>query len=143
MSSRSDGRIADTPRIDRESTAYRAQDRATPFPRRIACTESRCRARSCPRFYNMALVIPVIVLAAGRSSRMGHPKALLPLGAGETFLTRIARTFLDAGVADVVIVVGHDADAIAKSFAESGLPARFVLNPNYDRGQLTSLVAWL
>jgi len=91
----------------------------------------------------MALVIPVIVLAAGRSSRMGQPKALLPLGAGETFLTRIARTFLDAGVADVVIVVGHDADAIAKSFAESGLPARFVLNPNYDRGQLTSLVAGL
>jgi molybdenum cofactor cytidylyltransferase len=91
----------------------------------------------------MALVIPVIVLAAGRSSRMGQPKALLSLGAGETFLTRIARTFLDAGVADVVVVVGHDADAIVQSFAESGLPARFVLNRNYDRGQLSSLIAGL
>jgi molybdenum cofactor cytidylyltransferase len=91
----------------------------------------------------MALVIPVIVLAAGRSSRMGRAKALLPLANGETFLTRIARTFLDAGVADVVIVVGHDAEAIVKSFSESALPARFVLNPNYDRGQLSSLLAGL
>ena len=29
------------------------------------------------------------------------------------------------------------------SFAGSGLPARFVANPNYDRGQLSSLVAGL
>ena len=91
----------------------------------------------------MAFVIPVIVLAAGRSSRMGRAKALLPLGEGDTFLTRIARTFLDAGVGDVVIVVGHDAEAIVARFQESGLRARFVLNREYDRGQLSSLVAGL
>ena len=60
----------------------------------------------------MAFVIPAIVLAAGRSSRMGRPKATLPAGDGHTFLTRIVRTFLDAGVDDVIVVVGHDADAI-------------------------------
>ena len=43
----------------------------------------------------------------------------------------------------MVVVLGHDADAIAASFAESGLPARFVVNPAYDRGQLSSLVAGL
>jgi molybdenum cofactor cytidylyltransferase len=88
-------------------------------------------------------VIPAIVLAAGRSSRMGRAKAALPLGDGDTFLTRIVRTFLDAGVDDVIVVVGHDRDAIAASFAESGLPARFVVNEDYDRGQLSSLIAGL
>jgi molybdenum cofactor cytidylyltransferase len=91
----------------------------------------------------MASVIPAIVLAAGRSSRMGRAKATLPAGDGHTFLTRIVRTFLDADVDDVVVVVGHEADAIARAFAESGLPARFVVNDDYDRGQLSSLLAGL
>jgi molybdenum cofactor cytidylyltransferase len=86
-------------------------------------------------------VIPAIVLAAGRSSRMGRAKATLPAGGGDTFLTRIVRTFRDAGVDDVIVVVGHEADAIAHAFAESGLPARFVINPHYDSGQLSSLIA--
>jgi CTP:molybdopterin cytidylyltransferase MocA len=88
-------------------------------------------------------VIPAVVLAAGRSSRMGRAKATLPLDATDTFLTRIVRTFLDAGVDDVVVVVGHEADAIVSSFAASGLPARFVVNHDYDRGQWSSLVAGL
>jgi molybdenum cofactor cytidylyltransferase len=91
----------------------------------------------------MASVIPAIVLAAGRSSRMGRAKATLPAGDGDTFLTRIVRTFLDAGVDDVIVVVGHDAQAIVESFLESGLPARFVVNREYDRGQLSSLLAGL
>ena len=91
----------------------------------------------------MASVIPAIVLAAGRSSRMGRAKATLPAGDGQTFLTRIVQTLLDAGVDDVIVVVGHDADAIATSFSESGLPARFVVNREYDRGQLSSLLAGL
>ena len=65
----------------------------------------------------LSAVIPAIVLAAGRSSRMGRAKATLPLGDGDTFLTRIVRTFLDAGVDDVVVVVGHDAEAIVAAFA--------------------------
>jgi molybdenum cofactor cytidylyltransferase len=94
-------------------------------------------------FYNMAGVIPALVLAAGRSSRMGRAKATLPIDAHETFLTRIVRTFLDAGVDDVVVVVGHEAESIVESFAASGLPARFVVNRAYDSGQLSSLVAGL
>ena len=91
----------------------------------------------------MASVIPAIVLAAGRSSRMGRAKATLPAGDGQTFLTRLVSTFLAAGVDDVIVVVGHEADAIASRFSESGLPARFVVNREYDRGQLSSLLAGL
>ena len=89
------------------------------------------------------VVIPAIVLAAGRSSRMGRAKATLDAGGGQTFLTRIVHTFREAGVDDVIVVVGHDAEPIATSFAESGLPARFVVNRGYDKGQLSSLLAGL
>jgi molybdenum cofactor cytidylyltransferase len=88
-------------------------------------------------------MIPAIVLAAGRSTRMGSAKAALPLNGAETFLTRIVRTLLEAGVDDVVVVVGHEPEAVVSSFAPSGLPARFVVNNDYDRGQLSSLVAGL
>lgn len=92
----------------------------------------------------MTAVIPALVLAAGRSSRMGRAKATLPIDdAGGTFLTRIVRTFLDAGVDDVIVVVGHDAQAIVDAFAVSELRARFVENRDYDRGQLSSMVAGL
>jgi len=86
-------------------------------------------------------MIPVLVLAAGRSSRMGRAKASLPLG-GDTFLSRIVRTFLAAGVDDVVIVVGHEADIVVAA-VPGDLPVRFVENREYDRGQLSSLVAGL
>jgi molybdenum cofactor cytidylyltransferase len=105
--------------------------------------ETTVRERCALSFDYDRPVIPAIVLAAGRSSRMGRAKATLPLDNGDTFLTRIVRTLRDAGVDDVIVVVGHDADAIARSFAESGLAARFVMNAGYDRGQLSSLVAGL
>ena len=74
---------------------------------------------------------------------MGRAKATLPLGGGDTFLSRIVRTFLEAGVDDVVVVVGHDAEAIAASVSQAALRARLVMNPNYDRGQLSSIIAGL
>ena len=88
-------------------------------------------------------MIPAIVLAAGKSSRMGRPKALLPLDDRDTFLSRIVRTLREAGVGDVVVVVGHDAHAIVASFAEVELEARFVENADYEQGQLSSLLAGL
>jgi molybdenum cofactor cytidylyltransferase len=74
---------------------------------------------------------------------MGRAKASLPIGDEETFLTRIVRIFLEAAVEDVVVVVGHEADAIVSGFPADRLPVRFVENRDYDRGQLTSLVAGL
>ncbi len=88
-------------------------------------------------------MIPAVVLAAGKSSRMGRPKALLPAGHDETFLTKIIRTFTEAGVDDVVVVVGHEAAAIAALCALSPVAARIVLNPDYESGQLSSLLTGL
>jgi molybdenum cofactor cytidylyltransferase len=88
-------------------------------------------------------MIPVIVLAAGKSSRMGRPKAALSLAGGDTFITRVVRAFTSASVEDVVVVVGHDAQAVVDAFAASDLRARFVENPDYEQGQLSSLLAGL
>ena len=88
-------------------------------------------------------MIPALVLAAGRSTRMGRPKATLPIDDRDTFLSRIVRTFQDAGADDVVVVLGHDAETIATSFGASDLRARLVINGDYDRGQLSSLQAGL
>lgn len=88
-------------------------------------------------------MIPAIVLAAGKSTRMGRPKATLPLPGGDTFLTRIIRTFAAAPVEDIVVVVGHDADAIVATLATIDVSVRVVENPDYEQGQLSSLVAGL
>ena len=94
-------------------------------------------------FYTIDTMIPAIVLAAGKSSRMGRSKAALPLADGDTFITRIVRTFKAASVEDVVVVVGHDANSVVEAFAASDLEARFVENLDYEQGQLSSLVAGL
>src|ERR1051326_6712989 len=47
-----------------------------------------------------------LILAAGTSSRMGSPKALLPIG-DSYFLHQIYKTFLTAGVRPVLIVINR------------------------------------
>lgn len=96
-------------------------------------------------------MIPAVVLAAGKSTRMGRTKALLPLGAvhpddpdgTDTFLTRIVRSLREAGVDEVIVVLGHDAGAIGDRLRRSGLPTRIVLNQDYESGQLSSFLTGL
>ena len=74
---------------------------------------------------------------------MGRPKALLPVDrTGEMFLQRITRTLKDAGLDDLLVVVGADAAAIRRAVPpEPGV--RIVDNPDWEQGQLTSLLAGL
>ena len=75
-----------------------------------------------------------IILAAGASSRMGSPKALLEYR-GETFVNRLIGV-LGSSCDPVIVVLAHHAAAIR---AQSDPRARFVENPDPDRGQLSSL----
>jgi molybdenum cofactor cytidylyltransferase len=89
-------------------------------------------------------MIPAVILAAGASSRMGRPKALLSIGQeGETFIARLVRTFCAAGADDLVVVVGAHADGVSEAVARMPVFARVVENRAYERGQLSSLVAAL
>jgi len=77
-------------------------------------------------------VIAGIILAAGASSRMGSPKALLEYR-GETFAGRLVRV-LSKVCNPVIVVLGYHAAAIRER-----VTATVVINPDPDRGQLSSL----
>jgi len=84
--------------------------------------------------------IPAVVLAAGRSSRMGESKAALRLPGGQTFLQRIATELMAGGAGSVIAVVAaHDAATCSSPAAASLERVRYAVNPDPDRGQLSSL----
>lgn len=77
-----------------------------------------------------------VVLAAGRSSRMGRPKQLLPLG-GEPILRHVVRSACASRLSEAIVVLGHEAERIAAAVGDLG--QRTVLNPDYASGQSSSL----
>ena len=77
-----------------------------------------------------------LILAAGESSRMGSAKALLEFR-GETFLDRLIRCF-SAYCSPVIVVLGHEPEII-RAGVRSARNAVFVLNPDYSRGQFSSM----
>ncbi len=76
-----------------------------------------------------------LILAGGASRRMGTPKALLLYG-GETFLDRLIRIFNET-CNSVTVVLGHDQSIQHR--IKRATEATFVNNPDYEKGQLTSL----
>jgi CTP:molybdopterin cytidylyltransferase MocA len=89
-------------------------------------------------------MIPGVILAAGRSTRMGRPKALLALpGGDDTFLSRIVRVLLEGGVADVLVVGRPDDRPLREAIDLIGRRAQFIDNPRADTGQLSSVIAGL
>ena len=82
------------------------------------------------------------MLAAGMSTRMGRPKATLPLG-GETFVGRIVKTFRAADVEEVVVVLGGGASSLEAALRDEGVDARLIVNPDFERGQFSSVLAGL
>jgi molybdenum cofactor cytidylyltransferase len=77
-----------------------------------------------------------VVLAAGGSSRLGHPKQLL-LHEGRTLVRRMAEAAVAAGLSPVVVVLGARAQDVAAEVA--GLPVLTVHNPDWEAGMGSSL----
>ena len=77
-----------------------------------------------------------IILAAGRSQRMGRPKALLPIF-GATFLEHIVRQIRASRLADLKVVLGHQPETILDRLPD--LKPATVVNSRYREGQLSSL----
>ena len=77
-----------------------------------------------------------IILAAGRSQRMGRPKALLPIF-GTTFLEHIVHQVRASRLVEVKIVLGHRPEAILDRLPH--LEPLTVINSRYREGQLSSL----
>lgn len=85
--------------------------------------------------------VAAVVLAAGRSRRMGTVNKLLIGVDGKPMMRHAVDAALAAGLAPVVVVTGHERDKVAAALA--GLPVTLVHNPDYAEGLSTSLRAGL
>ena len=83
-----------------------------------------------------AAAVDGIVLAAGRSTRMGASKPLLA-AAGASFIERAVTALRDGGCRDVIAVVGPDGGSAGTRAAGAG--ARVVINTAPDSEQIDSL----
>ncbi|HVN81897.1 MAG TPA: nucleotidyltransferase family protein [Terriglobia bacterium] len=81
-----------------------------------------------------------IILAAGKSERMGSSKSLLRIG-NKTFLEHIDLQARLGGLNPTWIVLGHEARKIRKALPQ--LASRTIINPDYEQGQLSSLLRGL
>ena len=80
-------------------------------------------------------MVTAVALAAGASTRMGAQKLLLPLG-NEPLVRRAARQLLDAGFAEVLVIVGSEHEKVLAALA--GLPIRHAINVDYATGMGSS-----
>jgi molybdenum cofactor cytidylyltransferase len=74
---------------------------------------------------------------------MGRPKALLPCGGDDTFVTRLVRALREGGAAGAFVVGRGDDEALRDVVAALGPFATFIINPAPERGQLSSVIAGL
>ncbi len=95
------------------------------------------RQQTAHEFHGDALRgVAVIVLAAGRSSRMGANKLVAPLG-DSSVIAHVVDGIGCAGLAPPIIVLGNEAGLVRAALA--GRPVRFVEAPDYAAGLSQSL----
>ena len=85
--------------------------------------------------------VAAIVLAAGRSTRMGGPNKLLETISGKPLVRIAAEQALSSRASPVVVVSGHERARIEAALAS--LDVRLVHNPDYAQGLSTSVKAGL
>ncbi len=81
--------------------------------------------------------IAAVLLAAGRSTRMGGPNKLLAEIGGKPLVRIAAEQALASRAAPVVVVTGHQRDKVEAAL--KGLDVRTVHNPNFAEGLSTSV----
>lgn len=80
-----------------------------------------------------------IVLAAGRSTRMGGPNKLLADVGGRPMVRIAVEQALASKAKPLIVVTGHERERIEAALA--GLPVTFIHNPDFADGLSTSLKA--
>ncbi|MFP5469794.1 MAG: NTP transferase domain-containing protein, partial [Alphaproteobacteria bacterium] len=85
--------------------------------------------------------IAALVLAAGRSSRMGQENKLLIRIDGQHMIARVAGEIVAAGLDPCIVVTGHEAEAVRAALSDKKVS--FTHNPDYGHGLSGSLRAGL
>ncbi len=81
--------------------------------------------------------VGAVILAAGRSERMGASDKLLEEVAGVPMVVRVLDVALSAGADPVVVVTGPDAHGVRRVL--EGRDVTLVENPDRDQGMASSL----
>ena len=80
--------------------------------------------------------VAAILLAAGRSLRMGAFKPLLPFG-NKTVIEHCIATLREAGIESIVVVVGHRAEEVRQQL--KSFEVTFALNPDPESEMSASI----
>jgi len=81
-------------------------------------------------------MISLVVLAAGKSTRMKVNKLLLNINE-ETLIEHVVRTAKSSTVDEVVVVLGYEAQKVKEHL--TGLKCKLAINENYAKGQSESV----
>ena len=81
--------------------------------------------------------VAAVVLAAGRSTRMGGPNKMLAQLRGKPLVRMVAEQALASKASPVIVVTGHQAEEVEKALA--GLNVTFVRNPDFASGLASSV----
>ncbi|MGM9478989.1 nucleotidyltransferase family protein [Pedobacter sp. GSP4] len=82
----------------------------------------------------------IIILAAGKSSRLGRPKQLLSYK-GKTLLQNVIDGALKTSCSPIVVVLGANSDEILEQHNNKNI--HFIVNPLWENGMASSIVAGL
>jgi molybdenum cofactor cytidylyltransferase len=86
--------------------------------------------------------VAIVLLAAGRSTRMGGPNKMLAEANGQPLVVHAVKAALASQVVEVVVVLGHMADEVRPAIEKVVPPKsrlRFVTNPDFAEGLSTSV----
>jgi molybdenum cofactor cytidylyltransferase len=81
--------------------------------------------------------VAAVVLAAGRSTRMGGPNKLLAELDGKKLVRIVTEQALASKASEVIVVTGHQAELIEQALA--GLKVKFARNPDFAGGLASSV----
>ncbi len=85
-------------------------------------------------------MLAAVILSGGESSRMGSPKALVPLGAGgQTFLEHLLEITRQPKIGWTRVVLGKHTAEVSRALSLD--PASIVVNHNWQQGQISSIQA--
>jgi molybdenum cofactor cytidylyltransferase len=110
-----------------------------PLPRAEAspAPAAKGREQKAPANRSIGPRIAALLLAAGRSSRMGGPNKLLETIDGVPMVARTAQRLLSSRARPIIAVLGNQADAVDAALGR--LPVERVRNPAFADGLSTSL----
>jgi molybdenum cofactor cytidylyltransferase len=85
--------------------------------------------------------VSIVLLAAGRSTRMGGPNKMLADANGQPLVVHAVNAALASQAVEVVVVLGNMADQVKAAIAAAAPTGRlrFVVNPDFAQGLSTSV----